>query len=53
MMIVICYYDEEWGGRLVSHGIDSETLENIPLPQIPPSELGAEYSIKLGEYVIY
>lgn len=37
---------------VVSHGIDEETLRSIPMPQVPPSELGAKYDIQLGEYVI-
>jgi hypothetical protein len=37
---------------LVSHGIDPDTLKIIPLPNVPPNEMGCKYDLELEEYVI-
>lgn len=37
---------------LVSHGVDTNTGELIILPNIPPHELGCEFDINLGEYIL-
>lgn len=34
--------------EIVSHGVDSETLKNIILPQVSPKELGAVYDKEHG-----
>jgi len=52
MIIVITYMDEKTKTRLVSHGVDAETLENIILPQVSPKEVNAFFDYEIGEYVI-
>ena len=37
---------------LVSHGIDTETMETIPLPGVLPDELGATYDSTINEWVL-
>lgn len=37
---------------IVSHGIDSETLQNVVLPQETPQALGAVLDRDLGEWVL-
>ena len=37
---------------VISHGIDEETLCNVPMPQVHPAELGAKFDMRIGEYVI-
>lgn len=37
---------------LVSHGVDSETDENIILPFQHPEEIGAKYNYDIGEWVL-
>lgn len=37
---------------IVSHGICSETLESVILPNVHPREVGAVFDMTLGEYII-
>ena len=52
MIIVITYYDEKLGKELVSHGIDSETLQNKVLPNERPKDIGARWSIIQQSYIL-
>lgn len=38
--------------ELVSHGINSETLEDVILPSEPFSSIPCHYDSELGEYVL-
>lgn len=52
MIAVIVYREYNETTRsydlIVSHGIDSETLDNVVLPQDCPSEIGAKFDSELG-----
>lgn len=52
MIIVITERDEESGQIVTSHGVDMDTFENIVLPWVHPSHLGAKLDLTLGEWVI-
>jgi hypothetical protein len=56
MIIVIC--NEEYNEitdryrLVVSHGLDSETLETVVLQPVHPAELGAEIHHEIGEFIL-
>lgn len=50
-MIVLITYRKR-GQLLVSHGVDSETLQNVVLPQETPQALGATFNADVDEWVI-
>lgn len=52
MIVLITYFDEEDKSLKVSHGVDYDTLENVVLPNKTPQMLGAEFHMKLGEWVL-
>ena len=52
-MIVLICVKEETGSIIVSHGINSDTMRDVILPQVPPSYLGAKFNHDIGEWVIY
>ena len=37
---------------IASHGIDEESGNAVPLPNVRPEELGATFDPELGEYVV-
>ena len=37
---------------LVDYAINSDTLETVVVPNVPPSELGAKYDHDIGEWAI-
>jgi hypothetical protein len=37
---------------VVSHGIDEDTLQDVPLQQVHPSKLGAVFDRQLQEWVL-
>lgn len=37
---------------IVSHGVDTVTMQNICLPNETPAALGAKYDPEYGEYVL-
>ena len=39
-------------GEIVSHGIDSTTQRNIPLPGEAPAEIGATFCNNHGEWIL-
>lgn len=44
--VIVLKEKNEKTGRveeIVSHGVDSETMQNIILPQVSPREVGAVY----------
>lgn len=52
-IIVITYYDKVARKTMVSHGVNSKTLQTIVLPQVPVTELGAtKFDSQLGEFYI-
>jgi len=53
-IVVVTFQDKDDPMKriLVSHGIDSVTLKDIPLPPVTPHELGARYSSVLGEWIL-
>jgi hypothetical protein len=54
MIFVVVH--EEWTEngyqKVVSHGIDTDTLENVVLPQVDPRELGAKKSLTFDGWVL-
>lgn len=52
MIVLICFKDEETGQILVSHGVDDDTLKNIPIPPEHPSCLGAKFNRDRGEWIL-
>lgn len=56
-IIIMTFIDKDkdsptYGEELVSHGINSETLEDIILPSEPFSSISCHYDSELGEYVL-
>jgi hypothetical protein len=52
MMILITYRDPEDNSVRVSHGVDSETLQVIVLPNEPLRNFRAVFFNEIGEWVI-
>lgn len=56
MIIVIVTTEEDpktgRSGQVVSHGVDTETGQNVILPCESPERVGAEWDAQIGEYVI-
>lgn len=38
--------------EIVSHGVNTETQQQIVLPWISPQELGAKFDKSIGEYIL-
>ena len=56
-MIIVITYKEKKADKvnavyIASHGVDSETLSVIPLPQVPVEQLGARFDTQMGEFVL-
>ena len=56
-IILVTFIDKDvdsptYGEELVSHGINSETLEDVILPSEPFSFIHCHYDSELGEYVL-
>lgn len=56
-IIITTFIDKDkdsptYGEELVSHGINSETLEDVILPSEPFSSIPCHYDSELGEYVL-
>lgn len=56
-IIIMTFIDREkdsptYGEELVSHGINSETLEDVILPSELFSSIPCHYDSELGEYVL-
>lgn len=55
IIVILCQSKNEKTGRmetLVSHGVNVDTGENVTLPWVPVSEIGATYNEEMGEYVL-
>jgi hypothetical protein len=54
VIVIVVWEPDEFGimHRLVSHGVDEDTLETVVLPPVSPSEVGVRFDSKLGEYVL-
>lgn len=56
-MIIVITYKEKKADKvnpvyIASHGVDLETLSEIPLPQVPVEQLGARFDTQMGEFVL-
>jgi hypothetical protein len=52
MIILITYTDKKDNSARVSHGVDSETLQIVPLPNEHLGKFNAVFLTELGEWII-
>lgn len=56
-MIILVTYEETLKDTnekriLISHGYDLETGQNIAMPNVHPSEVGAVFDYEIGEFIL-